>query len=389
MSKLQLRIAFDGRVIGKGKTGIGVYAENLLNALKEADKDSFYEVFSNTRAEMSLFGNSFQLENPRLKTIITKFTLESHPAGDMWEQFYLPLYLNKKEIDIFHSPTFHIPFFLKGFKKVVTIHDVIAFRYPQTLPKKFSLYCRFMIKRAVNAADAIIVPSFSVKSELVELLNVNERLIYVIPEAARRFFKAVDEHDGKTEIKNRYGLNDRFILLIGTIEPKKNIGGLIQAYSILRKTGRIGQKLVICGGDGWLNEKKRLLKIIEEEDIKDDVIFTGYMPDESLPLLYAMADLFVYPSIYEGFGLPPLEAMACGCPVIASAIPSISETVGEAGILADPADIKGLSEAILRVLKDENLKRRLREAGFKRVKQFSWEKAAQETVKVYRTVYEG
>ncbi|MBI3601151.1 MAG: glycosyltransferase family 4 protein [Nitrospinae bacterium] len=280
---MKLRIAFDGRVISKGKTGIGVYAENLLKALKEVDKNNLYEVFSN---------DSFPLESPRFKSVITKFSLEDHPAGDIWEQFYLPVYLNKKGIDVFHSPTFHIPFFLKGFKKVVTIHDLVSFHYPETLSKKFSVYCRFMIKRAVNSVDAIIVPSFFVKSELVDLLNVDERLIYVIPYAQREIFRNINDYVVKSEIKNRYGLTDNFILFIGTIEPRKNISGLIRAYSILRKKDSIRQKLVICGSDGWLNEKKRILKIIGE-------------------------------------------------------------------------------------------------AGFKRVKQFSWEKAALETVKVYWDVYKG
>ncbi|MBI5642821.1 MAG: glycosyltransferase family 4 protein [Deltaproteobacteria bacterium] len=371
-----MRIAFDGRVIRGRKCGVGVYADSLLNALTSIDKSSIYKIFSH---------DSFKFSNKNFKSVTTRVSIEDHPLGDIWEQFYLPVYLRDKKIDIVHSPTFHIPFLFSGFKKVVTIHDLVSFRSPQTQPKPFAVYSRFMTRFAVNSAHGIIVPSRTVKSELIGLLNVRPELLHVIPEAPRGIFKPVGRAVCDT-IRKKYNLNERFILSVGSIEPRKNITSLIQAYSALKRKGAIQQKLVICGAKGWLNEYERLEKSVNESGVKGDIIFTGYVPDEDLPAMYTLADLFAYPSLYEGFGLPPLEAFACGCPVIASNCSSIPEVVGDAGLLVDPLDIDGLSNAIHRVLGDDSERERLRDAGFKRARQFSWERTARETLETYRTI---
>ncbi|MBI2414140.1 MAG: glycosyltransferase family 4 protein [Deltaproteobacteria bacterium] len=371
-----MQIAFDGRVIKAGKSGVGVYAESLLNALASIDKKSVYKVLSH---------GVFKFRSRNFASVQTNVSIESHPFGDIWEQFYLPLYLKGKKVDVFHSPTFHIPFVSGRFKKVVTIHDLVSFRTPQTQPRRFTLYSRFMIRFAVGSADAIIVPSKTVKSELTGLLNVSPEILHVIPEAPRGMFRPVDKAACES-VGRKYGLSDKFILTVGSIEPRKNIPSLIRAYSEMRKKGLTSRKLVICGSKGWMNEYERVMSLIGTLGIGDDIIFTGYVPDEDLPAVYTLADLFVYPSLYEGFGLPPLEAMACGCPVIASNCSAIPEIVREAGVLVDPLDIDGISEAMQRVLGDDALKGRLRAAGFARAREFSWERTAKETLKTYRAV---
>lgn len=371
-----LQIAFDGRVIKAGKSGVGVYAESLLNALASIDKKSVYRVLSH---------GVFKFRSKNFASVPTKVSIESHPFGDIWEQFYLPVYLKGKKVDVFHSPTFHIPFVSGRYKKVVTIHDLVSFRTPQTQPRRFTLYSRFMIRFAVGSADAIIVPSKTVKSELSGLLNVSPEILHVIPEAPRGMFRPVGKAE-RESVRRKYGLSDRFILTVGSIEPRKNIPSLIRAYSELRRRGSIRHKLVICGSKGWMNEHGRVMDLIGTLGAGDDVIFTGYVPDEDLPAVYTLADLFVYPSLYEGFGLPPLEAMACGCPVIASNCSAIPEIVKDAGLLVDPLDIDGISEAMQSVIEDEGLKCRLRAAGFARAREFSWERTAKETLKTYRAV---
>lgn len=371
-----MRVAFDGRVINGRKSGVGVYAESLLDALMGIDLESFYNIVSH---------HKFDFRSKNFSSVTTKVSIESHPVGDIWEQFYLPSFLKDKKIDIMHSPTFHIPFLSGGFKKVVTIHDLVSFRSPRTQPMQFALYSRLMIRLAVNSVHGIIVPSRTVKSELIGLLNVRPELLHVIPEAPREIFMPAKEA-AKAAAKKKYALPDKFILSVGSIEPRKNISSLIKAFSELRSRGEIDHSLVICGAKGWLNEYERILKMIGDSGVRDAVIFTDYVPDEDLPAIYSLADLFVYPSLYEGFGLPPIEASACGCPVIASNCSAIPEVVGDAGVLIDPLDINGLARAILNVIKDGSMRGRLKELGFKRARQFSWERTARETLDIYKGI---
>ncbi|MBI4948735.1 MAG: glycosyltransferase family 4 protein [Deltaproteobacteria bacterium] len=376
MAGSALQIAFDGRVIRAGKSGVGVYAESLLSALSSIDKKSAYKVLSN---------EVFKSLSRNFSSVQTNVSIESHPFGDLWEQFYLPAYLKGNKVDVFHSPTFHIPFVSGRFKKVVTIHDLVSFRTPQTQPRGFTLYSRFMTRFASLSADAIIVPSRTVKSELVGLLNVSPEVLHVIPEAPRGMFRPASRAECES-VKSKYGLSGSFILTVGSIEPRKNIPSLIRAYSLLRQRGKTRHKLVICGAKGWMREHERIQGLIGDLGIGNDVVFTGYVPDEDLPAMYTLADLFVYPSLYEGFGLPPLEAMACGCPVVASNCSAIPEVVGDAGVLVEPMDADGISEAMQSVMEDEGLKRRLCAAGFARAREFSWEKTARETLKIYMAV---
>ena len=371
-----MRIAFDGRVIKGRKCGTGVYAEGLLNALMSVDRDNLYMVFTNDAPDS---------RTKNVKSVTTKFSIENHPLGDIWEQFYLPLYLNGKKIDVIHSPTFHIPFLGNGIKKIVTIHDMVSYLYPKTQPMPFVMYSKFMIKSAINSAHGIVVSSETAKEQIVDHFKAPPELFHVIHGAPRDIFKPVGRAV-KDFIKDKYALPDQFILFVGSIEPRKNIRSLVKAYSELKRSNQISHKLVICGTKGWLNEYEKVLETIEETGVRNDVIFTGYVPDEDLPGFYGLADLFVYPSLYEGFGLPPLEAMACGCPVIASNYSSIPEVVGEGGVLIDPFDIDELALAILKVSQDDGLKSRLKEAGIKRALQFSWERSARSTIEMYMNI---
>lgn len=372
-----MKIAFDGRTISGNKTGVGVYTDNLLKGLAAIDKGNTYNVFV---LDMPSYASP-----QNFRFIKTNVSHKSHPRGELWESVFLPYFFIKEDIDVFHSPTFHLPLFTGRVKKIVTMHDLITLKFPQTYPQSFASYARWMMKMAVRVADAIIVPSKSTREDVLKIFSAEESKIYVIPEAVKEGLHPVDDETYLSGIKGRYNLPDDFILFVSTIEPRKNLECLIRAYFEIRKGG-IRHKLVICGGKGWLKEYEKIIKIITELCMEEDIFFTGYVPDEDMAGIYSLAALFVYPSFYEGFGLPPLEAMACGCPVIASNASSIPEVVGEAGILIDPSDIQGLSYAICRVLGNEDIKIHMKMAGIERACQFSWTKVAADTLEVYKGV---
>lgn len=371
----RLKIFYDGRTIRKGKTGVGVYAKNLLFALAEISKTRF---------------NVLLLEDiqaaKKMNCIRTAISYENHPFGDLWEILLLPIYLKKKKVKVFHSPTFHLPLFTPGIKKVVTIHDLVMYKYPYTQPTAFRIYSRIHTMISAKISDAIIVPSHSTKQDVINTFKIDENKVHVIHEATTDAFRPIKEISLLEGARAKYNLPQKYILFVGSMEPRKNLYRLIQSYSDLRRNGKIEQKLVICGGKGWLNEYERILKLINEMGIEKDVIFPGYIPDEDLSAIYNMADLFVYPSLYEGFGLSPLEAMSCGCPVIASTTSSMPEVVGEAAIMVNPYDIEGLADAMCRVLTNKELRLKMKKQGIERAKMFSWKRCATETLEVYKNL---
>jgi len=237
--------------------------------------------------------------------------------------------------------------------------------------------------RTLKTADKIITVSNSTKNDLMNHFNIPKEKIRVIFEAADEKFKSLNNKETK-EVKYKYHLNFPFILYVGGLAVHKNIPALIKAFYKVKKKG-IQHKLVITGTKRW--KYKEIFETIDKLDLQNDVVFTGYVSDEDLPALYNAADLFVYPSIYEGFGLPPLEAMACGTPVITSNTSSLPEVVGDAGIMVDPYDVNGLADAMHEVLANEGLRANMIKNGLERAKMFSWEKCARETLKVYEEVY--
>jgi len=241
---------------------------------------------------------------------------------------------------------------------------------------------RILLPRVLYSVDKIITISECTKKDIVKFYKIPEDKIKVILLAPDPIYQPLS-HDIIAPILSKYGVCAPYILYVGSLEPRKNIQTLIQGFANIKKRG-LNHKLIIVGNKKW--EYSKLIRIVAESGLHNDVIFTGYLPDEDLPALYNGADLFVYPSLYEGFGLPPLEAMACGTPVITSNTSSLPEVVGNAGIKVDPQDVDQLSDAIYHVLTDENLRLSLIEKGLERSKQFSWERTATETWKVYDEV---
>lgn len=235
-----------------------------------------------------------------------------------------------------------------------------------------------------NRADAIIAISNHTKMDCIKYLGIPEEKIRVIYEAADEIFKPEKiKEEMKNHLKDKYGIEFPFILSVGTLEKRKNLPNVLKAFYRLKKTGN-HHKLVIVGKIGWKYNK--IFSTMEELDLKKDVIFTGYVPDEDLVKIYNAADLFVFPSIYEGFGLPPLEAMACGCPVITSNTSSLPEVVGDAGVTVDPYDDKALADEMHRILSNDGFKTELSKKSLERAELFSWRQTAKETWNVYEEV---
>lgn len=375
-----MNIAIDVRTINNKQSGVGFYVRFLVEALQKIDKKNSYFLITNNQREYPLgtVGEDCQL-------LYAWFSNENHILGDLWENFFLPLRLLCNRIDILHGPAFLIPSLYRYKGAVVTVHDLVAYSYPNTIPIKYKYYMKMLIKAATLRADRIIVDSYSVKNELMERLKVPEDKIRVVPLGVSPIYRVADDKNLINSVKERYGIKKDYILQVGNIEPRKNLPRLFNAFKLLKEKTNNSCQLVNVGKRGWLY--KEIFELITRYGLQDDIIFTEYVSEEDLVLLYNGAELLVYPSLYEGFGLPILEAMSCATPVITSKVSSMPEVAGNASLLIDPLNSEEIAWAINKVLTDTDLKGRLKASGLKRATLFSWEKTAQQTLEVYQEVY--
>jgi glycosyltransferase involved in cell wall biosynthesis len=296
----------------------------------------------------------------------------------------IPWKARRLQVDIVHDPTGVTPFLFGagGARTVVTLHDVFAWSCPGHSTAMDTLLYRYWLPHVLPRVDAVITDSQASKTDVIRYLKVPHDKTHVIYGGVSASYRPISV-DETARTASRYGLPQGYILFVGSIEERKNLRRLLQAYAWLRQRGE-ERPLAIVGPRKW--KYAHILQTVEELGIGDQVIFTGYVPEEDLPTLYSGADLFVFPSLYEGFGLPPLEAMACGTPVVCSNTSSLPEVVGDAAITVDPYDVKALADAMHRVLSDAALREELRAKGLARAKMFTWEKAARETLAVYEKV---
>jgi glycosyltransferase involved in cell wall biosynthesis len=301
--------------------------------------------------------------------------------------WFLYMALNSKRIDhldIVHNPAQVPTFFKIRQKNIITVHDITPYLFPETHARGRPLIYKLFFPRTLRNADRIIADSNSTKTDLIKHLVVpNEKITVIHPGVDHEKYKPLADSE-KHSIRGVYGLISPFILYIGSLEPRKNLVSLLKAFH--KVAGKIGEyKLVIGGKKAW--KYQEIFDTIAMLGLQDRVVFTGYIPQQDLPKMYNAADLLVFPSIYEGFGLPPLEAMACGIPVITSNTSSLPEVVGDAAVMINPLDVDALADAMYQVLTDQELKEKMIRKGIERAELFTWEKTAQETLKVYREVY--
>jgi glycosyltransferase involved in cell wall biosynthesis len=373
-----MRIGIDARSVLKRRTGVGNYTFNLFQNLGKIDQENRYVLFyshhKNLRSAIPQIENvNFESKFVRLpnKLLNLFWRTVRYPSIETWVG----------KVDVFHSPNFELTPQKQG-RSVLTIHDLCFLVYEKYAIKSARLHYGRRIKSYAQRADVIITVSENSKGDIINYLGIPPETIFVIPEGKDDKFKPQNDPETVSEIRNKYGLRRAFILHVGTLEPRKNLVGLIRAYH--RSRARKEYQLVMAGGKGWMY--KEIFKTVGKLGLSREVIFTGYVPEDDLPALYNASSLFVFPSLYEGFGLPPLEAMACGTPVITSSVSSLPEVTADAAILVDPFNIEEIKDSIDSVLSDQELASSLKKKGLERAALFTWEKTAQKTLEVYRRV---
>jgi glycosyltransferase involved in cell wall biosynthesis len=368
-----VRIAIDARKLRD--YGIGTYVRNLLRHLSRIDRTTEYVVLCRAIDQQIVdeFGENFRA------------VADSSPGYSVREQFTIPLDLRREGADLFHAPHYVLPA-LTPCKSVVTIHDCIHLRFPQYLRNRLAYaYARSSLWVATHRANRILTVSEASKRDVLDYFSVPPGKIDVIYNGIDERFSEPPAEEDVARVRERYQLDDPFILYAGNIKPHKNLERTIEAFHLLRRDGQFDHvKLVIIGDE--IAKYAALRHAVHRHKLHKYVRFFGFVPDRTLAILYRLAAVFVFPSLYEGFGLPPLEAMASGTPVITSNVSSLPEVVGDAAVLVDPLQTEDIAAAMRRVLTDTALRDHLRIRGLARARQFSWDRSIRRVREIYGEV---
>jgi glycosyltransferase involved in cell wall biosynthesis len=366
-----VRIAFDGTTLRPGRTGVGYYTEHLLRHLAPEGAGDELILMSNRPVDTT--GPLPQ----RVRVVVSPW----RAPRMVWMQMLAPRTLRQLRADVAHFTNGMVPL-ASPVPTVVTIHDMSLTLYPRYHPPRRVLLNRPFVDLAARRADAIITVSQSAKRDIIRLYGLSPERVHVVHEAAAPSFRPVGDRAVLDRVRQRYALADRFILYVGTIEPRKNLPKLIEGFAARRTAGDLPHQLVCAGPYGWLSGD--IAKKIRRLRVADAVRFTGYVPFDDLPALYNLAEMFVFPSLYEGFGLPVVEAMASGTPVITGHVPALAEVAGAAVEHVDSLDAGTLGDAMVALARNRERREHLISLGLARARMFSWERAARETLDVYR-----
>jgi alpha-1,3-rhamnosyl/mannosyltransferase len=366
-------IGLDGIPLCAPKTGVGHYTFELARALAGIAPQDELRFISQHRfrypaPDEPAWPSNLQAAQAQIRR---------------WERFWfavgLPRYLRRHQFALYHGTNYEVPLGWRGVS-VLTIHDLSLFRFPETHEKHLVWRARWRWPLMLRAAQMVITPTEYIRREVLEHLKVAEGKVAAIHEAPRPEFKPTPFAE-TVETRRRLGVEDDFLLFVGTVEPRKNLQTLVRAYAELLRHTDLRPQLVIAGQKGWKVDE--FLASVASSDIAARIHFTGYVTEQDLQALYSSCRVFVYPSLYEGFGLPPLEAMACGAPVAASRIGSHTEILGQAAHLFSPEDSAGLCRILARLLANQHERQAFSEAGQKHAAAFTWQKAATQTGEVY------
>ena len=367
-----VRIGIDARKLHD--FGIGTYIRNLLRQLARLDRDTEFVVLARP-ADCEAVGSLG--ENFRAVP-------ETAANYSVAEQIRIPFALRREGVTLFHAPHYVLPP-LVTCRSVVTIHDCIHLMFPQYLPSRLALtYARTSIALASRRATRVLTVSESSKRDILRFVDVPADKIDVIYNAYDARFGVEPREEDVIRVRERYQLDDEFVLYAGNVKPHKNLERLIEAFDLVRKRGLDHLKLVLIGDE--ISKYAALRRAVHSHQLHKYVRFLGYLPEETLAVMYRLAGVFVFPSLYEGFGLPPLEAMASGTPVVTSNVSSLPEVTGDAAVLVDPYRPEAIADGIERVLGDETLRRDLRAKGLARARQFSWEASVTRVREIYGEV---
>lgn len=376
-----MNIGIDARYIQDHFPGIGRYTFNLIRALVEVAPNEHFVVFYNPALRNTRYDLSELAHYPNIE--LRRIDLRTFSIA---EQVAWPRIARDLSLDLLHSPYYIKPYWLPC-PSVVTIYDVISARYPEYLPSAWArLAFEVTTRLALASARQVITLSHASQRDLEELYGVPATKICVTSLAADECFRPASA-EAIDAVRARYCLPERYVLYVGINKPHKNLVRLVEAWARIKDWGLGTWKLVIAGREDLRHGAAR--KRVEELGVGHVIQFLGEIAEADLPALYSGAELFVFPSLYEGFGLPVVEAMACGTPVVCSNVSSLPEVVGEAGLLVNPMDVDALADAILKVLRDRNLHETLRLKGVAQAARFSWQETARLTLQAYRKVVTG
>lgn len=375
-----MRIGINTLFFIPGKVGGSeTYIRNLISKLSEIDRGNEYFIFANRENF-----NEFKIDKPNFHKVLCPINASFKPGRILWEQFVLPFQAWKHKIDVLFSPGYTTAVFTRC-KQIVAIYDLNYYHHHEDFSRLELIFWKILIPLSARAADRIIVLSNNSKRDIENILGVPPDKIIPIYLAANTFSSFTDCTDEKIrEIKKKYQIDGEYILSVAAFHPHKNLHRLIEAYKILKDKFGISYKLVLVGMKG--RASKSVEDAINSAGLGNDVIFTGWIPKEDLPILYKSADVFVFPSLFEGFGIPPLEAMTCGAPVAVSNTASLPEVVGDAGVYFNPLDVEDIAAKINQIISDDNIKNELIKKGFEQAKRFSWEKTARQTLEVLQEI---
>ena len=368
-----MKIGVDARPLSYQLTGIGVYMKHLLDEIQKIDHQNDYYLISNGPID-------YDPNNPRWSKVEGR--LSNKLWSTLWIQLNVPFIAVRRNLDLFWGFRHHLPLLLSPeIRTVVTVHDIVNRLYPGTMALPNLLVERLLMKLSLKRSDAIIADSRSTAADIKDKLGISVNEINTIHLGTPVLCK-----EPECASDQRNDASFKYFLFVGTLDPRKNFERIFKAFELLRPLDR-GLHLVIVGGEGWKN--KDFLKIVSAHPLKDHIHMPGYLPRNKLRSYYENAICLMFPSLYEGFGLPILESMSCGTPVITSNVSSMQEVAGGAALLVNPYDTGAIAEAMNMLMKDEQLRERLTSMGLQRAKEFSWKKCAEQTLEVLNTVGEG
>lgn len=380
-----MNIAIDVRPLLYTRTGIGYSISQILKIFLEYHRDHEYLLYGAKRLGRNLVKQCRQTGTSVLDNI-RPVPFPFRKLSRYYLEMTSSIALQRAGVKVFWGPNYR-GVFSKGFDTVITIHDMAHIHYPDFAERHGYNFLSMELKGHARKAKLIFADSISTRDDIVTYLDIPTSKIKVIYLGVDSKFSPIHDELVKKRIRTKYGLPDEFILFVGTLQPRKNIDGLVKAFWILKDKKLLSHKLVLVGCKGW--QYSEVFRHIDAYGLNDKVKWVGYVDYEDLPAIYSLADVFVLPSHYEGFGLPILEAMACGTPVITSNVSSMPEVAGDAAVLIDPKDPEMIAEKIYQVIQDSELRKILREKGLIRAKSFSWERCAEETMAAFEEVVKG
>lgn len=378
-----MRIALDYTAGIRQGAGIGQYVRSLVDAMLAQDSDNQYTFITSGRPTPDHPFPTAPNAHGRGIGISDRY------LNILWYRWRVPLYANyfTGPADIYHGLDFGLPPLFGKTRKIVTVYDLAFVEHPEAAVPSLVAYLNKVVPESVAAADVVAAISHATKQTLIEHYNTPPEKITVIPCGVAPHFQRVTDTALLEATRQKFALKHPLVLSVGTLEPRKNHMGLIKAFNEARHDKNGPAMLAFAGGKGWLYEETQ--QLVADLKLEDQVRFLGRVSEQELLTLYSLADVFAFPSFFEGFGIPPLEAFACGTPVITSNTSSLPEVAGDAALLIDPHDPQSIAEAIVRILSNESLRADMIRKGYAQAQHYTWEKAAQKMLSIYQQVHEG